>query len=225
MSAKTLNCYSCGAAVSTDAPNCEHCGARLASISCPACFGMMFQGAKFCPHCGSPAVQWESEPTDWQCPSCRSPMLRGALRDIPLHECGKCYGLWLATATFEHICRHAEQHAAALGSAQIVGGPVPLAPVRYLRCPQCNELMHRLNFARCSGSLSMSAALMALGSTQMNCIASFTSSARVDWIDHERRRRSSFPRSGGACRRRDLVLSRSKFTTLDRLRRTICFRW
>ena len=78
-------------------------------------------------------------------------MLRGKLREVPLHECGKCYGLWLDTASFEHVCRNAEQKAAALGSAQSVGGPAALAPVRYVRCPQCNELMHRLNFARCSG--------------------------------------------------------------------------
>jgi len=77
-------------------------------------------------------------------------MLRGKLREVPLHECGKCYGLWLDTASFEHVCRNAEQKAAALGSAQSVG-PAALAPVRYVRCPQCNELMHRLNFARCSG--------------------------------------------------------------------------
>jgi Zn-finger nucleic acid-binding protein len=151
MSTRTLNCYSCGAAVTSDAPNCGHCGARLASISCPSCFGMMFQGAKFCPHCGSPAVQWQSEATNRQCPSCRVPMLHGTLRYIPLHECGKCYGLWLGTAAFEQICRHAEQQAAALGSAQPVGGPAALGPVRYVPCPQCNELMHRLNFARCSG--------------------------------------------------------------------------
>lgn len=151
MSTRTLNCYSCGAAVTSDAPNCAHCGARLASISCPSCFGMMFQGAKFCPHCGSPAVQWQSEATNWLCPSCRVPMLHGTLRDIPLHECGKCYGLWLGTAAFEQVCRNAEQQAAALGSARPISGPSAIGPVRYVRCPQCNDLMHRLNFARCSG--------------------------------------------------------------------------
>jgi Zn-finger nucleic acid-binding protein len=78
-------------------------------------------------------------------------MLYGKLRDVPLHECGKCYGLWLDTASFEYVCRRAEQQAAILGSAQPTGGPTALAPVRYLRCPQCNEMMHRLNFARCSG--------------------------------------------------------------------------
>ena len=151
MNAKTLNCHSCGAAVSSEAPNCGHCGARLAGIACPACFAMMFQGSKFCPHCGSPAVQWESDKTDCLCPSCRVPMLRGNLQEVLLHECEKCFGLWLGAAAFEHICRNAEQQAAALGSAQPVGGPVALAPVRYVRCPHCNELMHRLNFAHCSG--------------------------------------------------------------------------
>ena len=85
------------------------------------------------------------------CPSCRMPMLCGTLREVPLHECGKCYGLWLGTASFEHICRDAERQADALGDAQPVSGPTALGPVRHVRCPQCNELMHRLNFAHCSG--------------------------------------------------------------------------
>jgi len=151
MNAQTLNCYSCGAPVTDDAPNCHHCGARLASISCPACFGMMFQDAKFCPHCGSAAVQWESEKTDRPCPSCSIPMLRGKLQEVPLNQCGNCYGLWLETSAFDHICRNTEQQSAALGRAQPTGGAASIEPVRYRRCPQCNEMMHRLNFARCSG--------------------------------------------------------------------------
>lgn len=150
MNARTLNCYSCGAAVTKESPNCQHCGARLASISCPSCFGMMFQGAKFCPSCGSPAAQWEAEDSHRPCPGCRVSLLRGTLRDIRLHECPKCYGLWLDTATFERVCRDAEQQSAILGSAQPLGGN-PVGPVRYVRCPQCNDLMHRMNFARCSG--------------------------------------------------------------------------
>lgn len=78
-------------------------------------------------------------------------MLKGNLRGIPLHECGKCYGLWLDTATFERICRDAEQQAAVIGAGPSMGAAVPLGPVRYVRCPQCRELMHRMNFAHCSG--------------------------------------------------------------------------
>jgi Zn-finger nucleic acid-binding protein len=151
VSAQTLNCHSCGAAVSKDAPNCLHCGARLASISCPTCFAMMFQGAKFCPHCGGPAAQWSSGKSDCLCPACEVPMLRGTLREIPLHECAKCFGLWLDTPTFERICRDAEHQAAVLGSALVIDGQAALTPVRYRRCPHCRDFMNRMNFARCSG--------------------------------------------------------------------------
>jgi len=151
MNAQTLNCYSCGAAVSSDAPNCEHCGARLATISCPACFGMMFLDAKFCPHCGTSAAQWQSAGGDLVCPGCKNPMLRGTLRELSLHECSKCYGIWLDTATFERICRDAESQATVLGAPPPTSLTGELAPVRYLRCPQCQELMHRVNFAHGSG--------------------------------------------------------------------------
>jgi Zn-finger nucleic acid-binding protein len=151
MNATTLNCFSCGAAVVKDAPNCQHCGARLATISCPSCFGMMFQGAKFCPHCGSAAAQWDGKDSKRPCPVCRVSMLHGTLRDVRLHECPKCFGLWLDSATFAQVCRSAEQQSAILGSAQPAPWSNPLGPIRYLRCPQCNDLMHRMNFARCSG--------------------------------------------------------------------------
>lgn len=152
MQAETLHCQSCGAAVSSESPVCAHCGARLASISCPACFGMMFVGMEFCPHCGVAGAEWQSSGSELPCPACAVPMLRGTLEQTTLHECGKCFGLWLNTATFERICRDAERQAAVLAA----GGPasssaVPLSPVRYRRCPVCHELMHRANFAQCSG--------------------------------------------------------------------------
>ena len=79
-------------------------------------------------------------------------MLCGNIGATRLHECAKCFGIWLDTATFEQICRNSEQQAAVLGSAQTLpGGSAPLAPVRYVRCPECGELMRRMNFARCSG--------------------------------------------------------------------------
>jgi Zn-finger nucleic acid-binding protein len=77
-------------------------------------------------------------------------MLQGTLRDIPLHECPKCFGLWLDTQTFERICQDAEKRVAVLGRAQQLGGAA-LQPVRYLPCADCGQLMHRMNFAKCSG--------------------------------------------------------------------------
>jgi len=111
----------------------------------------MFLGSKFCPHCGGAAAEWKSGPGELPCPSCQAPMLNGMLQDIALHECGKCYGLWLDPTTFERICRESESQAAVLGSAHAVQPAAGLEPVRYRRCPQCREMMHRTNFAQCSG--------------------------------------------------------------------------
>jgi Zn-finger nucleic acid-binding protein len=112
---------------------------------------MMFLGSQFCPHCGGPAVHWAGENSKCLCPACKVPMLCGDLRGIPLLECGRCFGLWLDAATFERICRDSEQQALIAGGRPSMGSPVAIGPVRYVPCPQCSELMHRMNFARCSG--------------------------------------------------------------------------
>lgn len=153
MEAQTLHCSSCGAAVSSDSPVCQHCGARLATISCPTCFQMMFRGAKFCPHCGAAAVVWESGSKDFLCPGCERPLLRGKLDRFTLHECEKCFGLWVDKDTVEHVCRDAEQQALAPSVAAPPANPLnaPVPKIRYVRCPQCRELMHRVNFAQTSG--------------------------------------------------------------------------
>jgi Zn-finger nucleic acid-binding protein len=132
---------------------CGHCGARLATIACPTCFDMMFQGSRFCPHCGAAAVAWEPTPTPQLCPGCEHPLLRGQLGELVLHECDHCFGFWVDTHTFEHICRNAEQEALGLG---LLGPPTPRSTqgvpgIRYVRCPQCRQLMHRVNFAQHSG--------------------------------------------------------------------------
>lgn len=151
--AEALHCASCGAAVSGQSAACEHCGARLATIGCPCCFGMMFLEARFCPHCGAAAAKWQNDAETLPCPACATRMLRGTLANVVLHECPGCFGIWLDNATFEGICRQAERQAALLGSGRSLGQPRQLGPtpVRYRRCPLCQSLMNRVNFARCSG--------------------------------------------------------------------------
>jgi Zn-finger nucleic acid-binding protein len=153
MKAGTLHCESCGAAVSTESPVCGHCGARLAVIACPTCFGMMSRGMKFCPHCGTAGAEWQSAGVEMRCPACDRPLLRGSVGETTLHECEKCFGLWLDTVTLERVCRDAERQAVLLdaASAARAGANLPLQRVRYLRCPVCHELMHRTNFAGSSG--------------------------------------------------------------------------
>jgi len=70
-----------------------------------------------------------------------------------MRECEKCAGVWLDVAVFEKICAEREQQSAVLGGA----APVPAHElrgeqrIRYAPCPQCGQLMNRINFARCSG--------------------------------------------------------------------------
>jgi Zn-finger nucleic acid-binding protein len=111
---------------------------------------MMFREARYCPACGSPGARWEADASELPCPTCRTALLAGVLRDIRLHECPKCFGIWLDSPTFEQICQNAEKQVSVLGRAQ----PLParaLEPVRYRPCPGCRQLMHRMNFAKCSG--------------------------------------------------------------------------
>ena len=150
MPAETLNCPMCGAAVTTDAPSCEHCGARLATVACPSCFGMMFQGAKFCPRCGARAERAEVDAAQHPpCPRCKAGMETVSVGGTMLRECPKCAGLWVDAATLEHICAEREKQVAVLGMSQPVATVVSgaIEEVRYLPCPECHKLMNRVNFA------------------------------------------------------------------------------
>lgn len=70
-----------------------------------------------------------------------------------MRECEKCAGIWLDVAAFEKICADREQQSAVLGGASPVPSHEvrPEQRIRYAPCPQCGQLMNRINFARCSG--------------------------------------------------------------------------
>lgn len=57
----------------------------------------------------------------------------------------------MALVAMHRICTERERQAAILGTAaELPGSAVPLERVRYVPCPVCQQLMHRVNFARCS---------------------------------------------------------------------------
>lgn len=154
--AETLHCPTCGAAAMSDAAHCEFCGARLKTVACPRCFAMMFVGAKHCSSCGAKA---ESAGVvggaKASCPRCRVGLESIAVGSASLRECARCDGLWVDAASFERIVGEREEQSAVLGAAALLpkqgaggGGP---EQVRYVPCPECGELMNRVNFARCSG--------------------------------------------------------------------------
>ena len=146
----------CGAATSTDAPICQYCESRLATVACPSCFGMMFIGSKHCPRCGAAAaaVGTVSELVPRKCPRCKTDMQGVTIGSVAVRECDKCLGLWLDVPAFEKICADREEQAAVLGAASLVphhSVPATTAKVSYAPCPECSQLMNRINFARCSG--------------------------------------------------------------------------
>jgi Zn-finger nucleic acid-binding protein len=70
-----------------------------------------------------------------------------------VRECEQCFGLWLDVASFEKLCADREQQSIVLGTASrepthAVGES---SKVKYVPCPECLQLMNRINFARCSG--------------------------------------------------------------------------
>ena len=115
----------------------------------------MFIGARHCPHCGAAAV--EAGPATLsvlKCPRCDVDMASIAIASEKLRECARCDGLWLEVAAFENICSNREEQSAVLGGATVAPAH-PLtnneAKVRYVPCPECRQLMNRINFAHCSG--------------------------------------------------------------------------
>lgn len=153
MAAQSLNCPNCGAAASSKATRCGHCNSRLATVACPACFGMMFVGAKFCSHCGAKADRKEaSSKTIRACPRCRVNTKAVVIGKTDLRECPRCEGIWADAEALQTICADREQQAAVLGVATPIQPPqsVPVEKIKYLPCPVCRQLMHRVNFARCS---------------------------------------------------------------------------
>ena len=157
MNAETLNCPNCGAAISSDSPRCQYCESKLATIACPSCFGMMFIGSRHCPHCGAAAAETTAaELSVLKCPRCKSDMASVTIGSEPMRECERCGGLWVEVAVFDRICANREKQSIVLGGASIAPGHQPEAngeteTVRYIPCPQCQDLMNRINFARCSG--------------------------------------------------------------------------
>jgi Zn-finger nucleic acid-binding protein len=155
MQAEALHCPNCGAAVSSDAPQCQYCNSRLAAVVCPSCFALMFIGSKHCPRCGSGAAPAETANlAPRQCPRCRVEMQSVKIGTMPVRECAQCAGLWVDVSSFEKICAEREQQAAVLGAATPAPGQtVGATPNRisYLPCPECAQLMNRINFAKCSG--------------------------------------------------------------------------
>jgi len=168
--AAVVRCSSCGGPRQSGATACTFCHAdftvheRDLHTICPACMARIMDRAKFCHNCGTRiAVQGKSgAPTEHPCPACGTErhLDSRTLGDPPIGilECRVCAGLWIGSEIFEMITERMKGEA-----ANLVAG-LPAAPKRaprngagrqrgplYRRCPRCEKMMARRNYARRSG--------------------------------------------------------------------------
>jgi Zn-finger nucleic acid-binding protein len=150
--AGALHCPNCGSPAAPGDAACKYCHAALATVSCPACFALMFEGAIYCPACGARRARTAGSDARAPCPACRGTLRDVRIGEAALLECERCRGIWIDAATFEHICASREAQAAVLHLAPAAAAPAAAA-VQYRKCVACGKLMNRLNFGRLSGTI------------------------------------------------------------------------
>src|SRR5215469_1673763 len=152
--ASALHCPNCGAPAAPADQSCQYCHATLATVSCPKCFALMFDGAVYCPSCGARRARTAGGDRNARCSACFGMMREVQIGDTGLMECEKCHAMWIDTATFEHICADRDAQAAVLQEYSTPPAAAPLqAEVKYRRCVACGKMMNRLNFGRVSGTI------------------------------------------------------------------------
>lgn len=151
MDAGTLHCPNCGGPASPGDASCKYCHAALATVSCPKCFNLMFDGAMYCPSCGAKRARTEGGTRTGRCSACRGTMREVQIGDASLLECERCHAMWVDPETFEAICASSETQARVLQQWPDRPKPVTAVEVRYRPCVACGKMMNRMNFGKLSG--------------------------------------------------------------------------
>lgn len=150
--AAVLHCPACGAPAGPEDTVCRYCQAPLATVACPKCFGLAFKGAKNCPHCGAALETATEGKAAEACPGCKAPMATRELGGYAMEVCGQCASVWIARGTFEAFCQDQEKQAVVVEALPRVDAPPINALAQgYRPCPDCRQLMNRVNFAQISG--------------------------------------------------------------------------
>ncbi len=161
--AAKMGCPACGAPVDPELKVCGFCDTRLATVMCPTCFGVVFDGTKHCNHCGSALTRQKvihhGDETRHECPRCDThPHLRvEVVAGCPIERCSECEGLWIDREAVDRIYkdREAAPTIQSMTSASKTTvqptGTGQIRPEGYIKCPDCGKMMNRLNFGRFSG--------------------------------------------------------------------------
>ena len=150
------NCPNCGAAATPEGVRCAFCGSSLVTQVCAKCYGAIFPGMKHCPWCGENADGGRhTDMSSSKCPRCSVPFLAVKVGKKTVYECPACGGLWVSNNTFQEICKDQGQQQRVVGfdfESRIASSSATTQSGRtYIPCPECTKLMHRRQFASCSG--------------------------------------------------------------------------
>ena len=152
--ASSLHCPNCGAAVQSEAGRCPYCRARLATVSCPSRFALMFAGAAFCEKCGAKRARADAGGgAAAKCPGCKGDLQHIAVGAMSMLECGACDGIWVDADVFERLCADRDAQSAVLHRLSRREASGSSARVHYRPCPRCGTLMNRVNFGKLSGTV------------------------------------------------------------------------
>lgn len=134
-------CRGCAAPCEDQAEFCAHCGARLDAP---------FSWSDF-----SKREKTGEAPSTLSCPRCRTAMMSVRFGGWTVDECRSCRGLWFDRAEVEPMLeRFRKDREEALGRVAAAAShrsTISEMQVQYVRCPRCQDLMSRFNYAQTSG--------------------------------------------------------------------------
>lgn len=151
MHAPGLTCPRCGLAAGNDERDCPHCSARIAPVRCAGCYHNNPPGSGQCAGCEHElGLEPIAAPDTLRCRACDEPFVAFHAGTGALRDCRRCGGQLVDHALLRELLERQENQ----------GRNAPRPPprpetvdvgVRYIRCPVCNKLMNRKNFAGKSG--------------------------------------------------------------------------
>jgi Zn-finger nucleic acid-binding protein len=149
--ARTVRCPNCGAAVAADALHCGYCRAPVATVRCANCYHMNVPENVHCSGCGRDlGLEPAGDPDYVKCPACGVDLEVFHGGPGKLRDCGQCGGQFVQHALMRELVERREILGLAAPRRQRKSNPLA-DPVRYVKCPECRELMLRKNFGGASG--------------------------------------------------------------------------
>ncbi|HMJ10644.1 MAG TPA: zf-TFIIB domain-containing protein [Polyangiaceae bacterium] len=149
--ARSYQCSECGGEVDSRARTCRYCSAPVATVRCAHCYEMNVPDALHCSGCGRElGLEPVGSAGSCVCPTCSAPLEKFQSGPGSLHDCGRCGGQFVEHALLRELLERRQLYGETLRQRHVAQNPLK-QPLRYVKCPECSELMNRRNFGRTSG--------------------------------------------------------------------------